>query len=561
MKHKKYLISAICLTATSSLYAADPVPPPLPVSPQDLMPKASESDDVIRDNLQEIRKIETNLREDVAWSLQQHQNDQQTQTETTDSDGEKTCLAYEQVKIEGVTLLNQADFYRKLSGCINTHTLNQLSREIVAAYMKEGYINTQIDFVEQDNNLIIRVKESKIGKITGESRRVNTKMLFPNYQDKPLDVHRLDQGIEQANKVIGNNVSMDVYPQKDGSVSIALQNEESKPWFGSFTVDNKGSSRQPAVGRLQLGIGSPLGLSDNLYLGAYSNLDKDDGFYSRGANLFYTVPYGSLTFSTYAGLSNSQSTIQASGRKYAYDSESISAGLKGEKVISRGGKHITSMYAGIDYIDTTQEFAGSRINMQSPRLSAVSTGISHSQMLKKGVWITDVRAEHGTRLFGATDRANSPFDTIYSRYLLESDLMQSHRAGKWLIRNQHKLSAQLSQDNLYSTKQFAISDRGNIRGFKDLSLDGTTGVALNNTLMARRYTQQGYFFEPYVGLDGGVVSDDNDRFKGYGVTAGVNLGWGRTWQFSLESARGYMLQKDQPKQREEEITLTFRLMF
>lgn len=554
MTHKKYLMPVLWLTATASTvsYAEEPS--------QNLI---NANTDNIRENLREIKSIEHTLREDTAWALQQAQaklDEQNQQNQQQFVQEQSECLAYDLVRIQGVTLLDVEALQAKLRDCVNGQKLNQISREIVSAYIAKGYINPKIEFVEQDNQLIIQVNEQIVGNIEGKNRRVNTTMLFPHLKNQPLNVHKLDQAIEQANKVIGNQVSVDVYPQQDGTVSLALQNNASKAWSGSVTIDNKGSRQQPEVVRLQMGIGSPLGLSDNMYLSAYSNLRQDDDRYSRGGNIFYSLPYGEWSFSAYGGLSKSHSVSTfASGRTLDYDSESISAGLKAEKVVSRGRKHISQAYAGLDYLDVEQLFGGSRINLQSPRLSVASVGVSHSQMLKNGVWITDAKIEQGTRAFGAKDR--SDLDTIYARYLLDSSLYQSHRAGKWLIRNQHRLSAQYSDQDLYSAKQFAVSERGSVRGFKTLSLDGTKGVALNNTVMARYYTPKGFFIEPYVGADVGIVRDDSNRFKGYGFTTGVNFGSGRIWQFSIENARAFMHHNKENNQKEEQVTAIFRINF
>lgn len=554
MNQKKYLMSVLWLTATASTvsYAEEPS--------QNLI---NATTDNIRDNLREIKTIEHTMREDSAWALQQAQNKLAEQTQQTGEEDEQEqtkCLPYESVRIDGATLINAHPYQAKLYGCINGQKLNQISREIISAYIVKGYVNPKLEFVEQDNQLIIQVKEQIVGNVEGKNRRVNTAMLFPHLKNQPLNVHKLDQAIEQANKVIGNQVSVDVYPQEDGTVSLSLQNQESKPWSGSVTIDNKGSRQQPEVLRLQMGIGSPFGLSDNIYLSAYSNLRQHDDRYSRGANVFYTMPYGEWSLSAYAGLSKSHSVSQfASGRKLNYDSDSISAGVKAEKVFSRGSKHISQAYAGLDYLDIEQLFGGSRINLQSPRLSAANVGVSHSQMLKNGVWITDVKVEQGTRAFGAKDR--SALDTIYARYLLDSGLYQSHRAGKWLIRNQHSLSAQYSDQDLYSAKQFAVSERGNVRGFKTVSLDGTKGVSLNNTLMARRYMAKGFFVEPYVGIDAGLVRDDRNRFKGFGFTTGMNIGSGRLWQLSVENSQAFMRHNTAPNQKDKQVTASLRINF
>lgn len=64
--------------------------------------------------------------------------------------------------------------------------------------------HTQIKFETTPERVLkLAVIEGKIREITGSSRTVNVDTLFPNHQGKPLNIQYLDQGIEQANHVVG----------------------------------------------------------------------------------------------------------------------------------------------------------------------------------------------------------------------------------------------------------------------------------------------------------------------------------------------------------------------
>lgn len=556
-KRSQHLIPLILVSAAGLVHAADPV-----------VPVRNNALEDTRDNLREIRNIEDGLREDAAWSLHKSQEQQKNnvintpeKVETPQLGTKEQCLQDKKLTLEGVTLLNIEKIRKKLPNCVSEQSLNQLSRDIIAEYISKGYINTQIDFIEQGSNLIVKVKEARIREITGASKTVNIKTLFPNYKDKSLNIHDLDQGIEQANKLNSNKISMDIYPHDDGTVSVGLVNDsKEKKWFGSVSVDNRGSRNHRAVVRTQIGIDSPLGLSDSLYIGGSTNIRHDDGHYSRGGNIFYTVPYGAWTLSAYGSQSRSQSiTTFASGIHFAYRTKSDAAGLKAERVLMRNQSNIVSAYGGVDYLNTKAVYGGSKLALQSPRLGTFQAGLSYSRMLKTGIWINDLNIEVGTRAFGAKDTANSPFTSRFTKYSLQSNLYQSHWLGSWLIRNQHQLSAQYSKKDLYSTKQFSVSS--NVRGFKELSLDGNSGVSIRNNLLARRQSTTGLFFEPYVGGDWGFVKDGKNYYRGTGVALGINIGYKQRWQFSLESAQGFFRAKDKNKANEKNVTASFRVSF
>lgn len=582
MKHPEYarrsLLSVLLFTAASAVQAADPAQ----------LPTKNPLLDDARDNLREIRDLENSLREEAVWSIQkaqqekaenQPQNQEGSQQETaaeskSDVSAEQivpkndttvaadTCLNYTQTAIEGMTLIDAEPFRAKLSKCVTEDLLNELSRDITAAYIEAGYLHTKIDFKEEKGGLTIKVTEGRIREITGGSRTVNVDMLFPKHRDRPISVNYLDQGIEQANKLGGNNVSMDIYPHDDGTATISLTNQSGKNWFGSLTVDNRGSKDHRAVARVQVGVDSPLGLSDNLYVGGHSNIRHGNGYFSRGANVFYSVPYGAWTFSANASVSDSRTVTEFGNRRFAYDSKSVGAGVKAERMMYRSQKHILSAYGSFDYLSNKATFGGSRLALQSPKLATVETGITYSQTLPNGIWVNDIGVEFGTRALGAKDDPESPFTARYTRFGIQSNLVKSRRLGTWFMRNQHRLSAQYSgTKNLYSTKEFTLSDRAYVRGFKDLSLSGHTGVSVSNNLFLRKTAETGHFVEPYAGVDTGIVKDGKERYRGTGVALGVNIGYKQRWQFTLESARGFYRGRASGKKREEQITASFRVSF
>lgn len=522
-----------------------------------------------REQHQQTREWQDAQHEKAAWKLQQNQPnipaDRDIFIKTpADPTRSTACLPQTKWLITGMHLIDATQFRLPENECINANNINQLSREITAAYIQAGYPSTQIDFKNENDTLTIAVREMKIREIIGKSRTVNIATLFPNHKDKPLDIKYLDQGIEQANKLSGNNVSMDVYPHDDGTATIELKNEPSKPWFGQVSIDNRGSKPNRAVARLTAGVASPLGLSDSLYVGAYANMARGNDNHSQGANLYYSVPYGSWTFSAYGSISDSRSVTQLmSGRTLNYDSKSKAAGIKAEKVISRGAKHITYANMGVDYLNILSEFGGSKIAMQSPKLGVVQAGLSHTQILDNGVWLSDFAIERGTRMFGAKDTDLSPFTSQFTNFLANTTLSQTRRMGKskWLLRNQHRVSLQHSDDDLYSTKQISIAERSAVRGFANLTLNGATGVYINNTLFARRYLDNGFYVEPYLGADAGVIKDDGVWHRAFAGAVGLNFAYGKHWQTSVESAYGFAYPKASEKIRQRQITASIKWTF
>lgn len=567
--NKHTFISLAVLSAFTSSYAkaADPMALPMPENPS----QANAIDKNFRDNLEKIQEIESKRREDAAWKLQQQQSNDESgevsSSQTSEAQPEnaantqQSCVNYSSVHLMGVTYLDAAQWQAKLPKCVNDTTINQFNRELVAAYLKAGYPHTQIDFENTANRVLnIRVKEGRIREITGGSRRVNVNTLFPNHKNRPLNIKYLDQGIEQANKLGGNNVSMDIYPHSDGTASVELTNEVSKPVSGSLTFDNKGSNPNKATARLNLAIDSPLGLSDSLYLGAATNTRTGNNHYSRSANAFYTVPYGAWTMSAYASTSRSQSiTDFAKGKiSYAYRSKSGAAGIKAERMLSRGQRHTFSAYGGMDYITQNATFGGSQLKIQSPKIRSGQLGLSHTQILNSGILMTDVNIERGS----AKDVSNTPFSKKYTKSTLNTNLIQNRRLGNWIVGNRHSLSAQYGKNELYSAKELDILGRSSVRGFKNLSLNSNRGAYLNNTISFRRSVTPKVYVEPFVGADLGVVKDDEGWQRAAGVSVGVNVAQYGRWNVSFDVSRGFARTTGSKNSiRQEQVTALVRFSF
>lgn len=519
-----------------------------------------------RHNRQEIREIEDARRKEAAWQLQQrlptnlderNQSEHQAGIEAALKD----CLPDQRVELQGVHLLDAKLFH--LPDCVNEDTLNLLSREITQAYIKAGFAGTRIDFEPKGDRLVVKVTEAKIRTITGGNKTVNIDMLFPQYKGKPLDIRYLDQGIEQANKLGANRLSMDIYPHDDGTATVELKNEAGSRASGQITVDNKGSAPyNTGMLRVQAGIDSPLGLSDSLYAGAYTNTAQGHADYTRGANLFYSLPYGLWTFNTYASAARSlRRTVFNSGVKLDYDNKTTAAGVKAERVLSRGADHVVYASAGIDYLNVKSRYGGSEIVMQSPKLGVVQAGLGYMRKLASGIWITDVAIERGTGLFGAKDSAFSPFTTRFTNVLANTTLLKNHRAGHWLIRRQHRLSAQRSNNALYGVKQLSIADRYAVRGFDQLTLNGRSGAFLSNTLFARRQLPHRFSIEPYAGADAGAVKDETGWHRAFGAALGMNIAYADTWQLNLESSQGTAYPQGGGKIRQKQMTASLRVRF
>ncbi|WP_163344112.1 ShlB/FhaC/HecB family hemolysin secretion/activation protein, partial [Enterobacter hormaechei] len=92
---------------------------------------------------------------------------------------------------------------------------------------------------------------------------VNTTLLFPRIKGQPLKLATLDQGLDQANRLQSNKVTVDILPGTElGGSVIKLSNQRKSPWHLNIASDNYGQKHSGRwLIRTNASLDSPLGLS------------------------------------------------------------------------------------------------------------------------------------------------------------------------------------------------------------------------------------------------------------------------------------------------------------
>ncbi|CNH85822.1 hemolysin activator protein [Yersinia frederiksenii] len=151
----------------------------------------------------------------------------------------------------------------------SSNEINQLlARELTQIYLSKGYITARIQFIppKTDDELGLDVTEGFIEKIESDDPQLAVESIFPNMTGKPLNITQLDQGLDQANRLPSNKITIDILPgpQPGGSI-LKLSNIRSKPWHLTTSLDNYGNkSTESWLSRNSFSFDNPLGLSDSL---------------------------------------------------------------------------------------------------------------------------------------------------------------------------------------------------------------------------------------------------------------------------------------------------------
>lgn len=421
-------------------------------------------------------------------------------TSTEDTLEQSVCLPINDISINGLHLLSQSQRttieQNTPRDCFTEEKLNRLINVISQLFLESGYINTALTQHREGEKLTWDINVSTIEELENQTT-LNTTNLLPNAKGSPINIKHLDQALDQANRLKGRTVTTDVYPRKDNTVKLTFVEEKRENIYGSISLDNTGSNHT-GRGQLRAHIvaDNPLGIADQLSLYANSTL-TDDSRYSRGATLFYSVPYGYWTFSGSAGVYGYNREAQLSNNTVELSGKTERFSARAERVFSRGSKHISSAYATINHTEVDNRLLGSRIEVQSPTITAISLGGNHTQIFERSVLSANLDIRKGNNDL-SVNGVDSNFHTVRAGLQWQ----QFFPIGNQDFRLLHQFNAQYSDSDLPAAEEMAISGTHAVAGFRNTSVTGDSGFYLRETL-STNFALWRYQLQPYLSISMG----------------------------------------------------------
>lgn len=481
------------------------------------------------------------------------------------------CLPIDGVYLQGITLLSSADL-SALSAlpkqCISSNDINHLTRELTRLYVKKGYITARVQIVRPNlqGELGLSVTEGFIEKIEGGDRWVNSSLLFPGLEGKPLKLTELDQGLDQANRLQSNTTKLDILPghQVGGSI-IRLRNQHAKPWLITADTNNYG---QKSTGRWQARatamLDSPFGLSDFISLNANSTLENPVHRYNRAYTLLYSLPYGAFTFSGFASFSSYENDQQLQRNVVKLHGQTQQYGLRSDYVFYRDHDQINSLSGQLTYKRIDNYFENVRLEVSSPTLTLAELGASHLQILPSGVFSANLSIEQGLPWLGAAGHHSSSvhLDSQFTKGKLFANLSQRLYLGDATYQLNNLFYGQYSRDPLPGVEWLSLTDRNAVRGFSRSTQSGDNGWYLQNTL-SRSFNLGVTTLTPRIGTDIGRILPRLDN-SGWRSSAGLSTGAILRYQqtlIDLEVSRGWILSNHTTPEEPVQILARFSYTF
>jgi len=330
---------------------------------------------------------------------------------------DERCWPLSGTRIGGITLIDKNQLNARikplLAPCMGVGQINHLLATITALYVEKGYIASRpylSSAPAAGQSLDILIDEGYIESIelADQSLPVSLGGAFPGMLGKPLNLRDLEQGLDQLNRLRSLDLTADIAPgSQPGASKIILRSRTSgqSRWALGAGFDNLGSA---STGRdrstLTLSLDSPLELNDLLSVSASDTLNQGDR-YNRNASLYYAIPYGYWTFSTFASHAEYRAPFKLPGTTLYSTGITDQLSLRADRVLWRDQSHQLSANLQLAHKDVDSYLENVRLGIQSPTLTVAEAGLNLF-WLDRAVWNLDFNYAQGLRWLGADDDAD-----------------------------------------------------------------------------------------------------------------------------------------------------------
>lgn len=411
-------------------------------------------------------------------------------------DDSSDCLHVNTIELNGAHLLSvrqrAALLQPFIEQCLSASDLNRLLSEITNAYLKHGYVTTRAYLPPQDLQggvLRIQVIEGRLESIEGGdlSSALELSMSSPATIGERLNLRELEQLIDQLSRLPSRPVSLELIPGQDvGGSHVLLQGQKLKPWRVAFNRHNNG---QRSTGEQQWGLDfiwdSPLGLADQLSLRGGGDTLSDRYQHSANHGLSYSLPYGWWTFNYFYNHSYYRSRAKVQGFYFFLDGVSTTQALTAERVLHRDAVSKTAFSLGLSHLRSRNYLDHQRLDVSSQRLTEQQISFNHGRRIGSAFLNVDLGYQRG---IGALDAQGvghpQPGQPVvqHNKYTLTASYLHPFQLLGERFSFDSVLSAQRSEDVLFSPQRFSLGGLYSVRSFKEQSVSGDSGYYLRNQL-------------------------------------------------------------------------------
>lgn len=406
--------------------------------------------------------------------------------------------------------------------------LTTLNDELIA----QGYSTSKISVPAQNLQSGVLLLHLSIGRVsnirmvqgTEEDTSWGTyKNAFPIAVGDPLNVHALEQGVEQMKRLPSQNVSTRIEPGEEAGSSVVLIERPVVTWRdrvrGGLTLDNSGSA---ILGRTQLSgymqLDNPAGFNDLFTLSGSSNLiEPNPSHRSQSLSLSYSVPWGySLLSLTYSHARFAQN-VQGTTVTFLSSGESDTASARLQRTLWRSSAWKFGVYAQASLRQSNSFLNDVELVVQRQRTANFELGATYKHLIGAATVEAELGYRRGKPWWHAQQDLTATDPTAPTvrphLWLFNASVNTPLRGagpGSFPWNYSAALRVQQTRDKTLSIDQIGIGSRYTVRGFDGNSvLLAESGATLRQELVHPIAKPEGwlsgYDMSTYGALDIGHV--------------------------------------------------------
>lgn len=456
------------------------------------------------------------------------------------------CREIKTIELLGVSVLDKrtqselvAPFERD---CLNIEDIQSLQNKIIATYVLRGYVAARAYLPEQDlstGHLKVLVAEGLIGKFISKGKLaevLNYRRLVPSKEGDILSIRDLEQAVEQAGAMGRGKVRLSLEPaEKAGVSNVVFSGESDKRFSGSISYDDQGSV---STGETNLSLSASTAniLRQNERWDVVHKESSPGGpdASNESTSVNVKVPSGYSSYGIRVATSAfSTSTVTQLGRKLFFTGNKDDIELSYERVLNRGKSDLHKAVLSVSTSENESFLDGEKIEVSSRRFVKMRAGLD-----SRITWAGGTLKLKPTLVMGLAKLDNLPADFNLPADSPQSEFSVLELSGSfgkklkvlrkefdWLAR----FKGQITEDRLYSMDQLTIGNSSSVRGFKDYSAGGESGLYLQNELgfpFSLNTAKGPVNFRPYLALDAGYVENAYEALASsalVGFAAGLSV--------------------------------------
>jgi len=400
-----------------------------------------------------------------------------------------------------------------LNQCIDNIKIATIANQIQSWYLLSGFITTRVSIKQPQNsfkekgNLEIWVVEGKIGNfILGQNTQFDISRIkgaFPVKTGDVLNIHDLDQGLEQLNTLFSQKFKMQIKPSQRPGYSdiILLESNTSQTSLNLLKMDDSIERQKVVFNYSNGGVKSTgedlynlkytkenaFGYNDTLSFSLQRALPETT---SKNESIRFnaSVPFGYWNYSINYNLGDTVRAINGNTTSFLSKSKIQTTQLSASRILSRSQKSKLESSASLEFSERKSFINDTLITTSSRQISSFDLGLTYTRYFPGSTLILSPTISSGTSLFGGvSNAANITKDQPHAEYnlfkLYSYYRQQYLSASRYQFSIQNSFNLQYSDTALYGEKQFILGGEYSIRGYKENVMSSDSGMSLKNDII------------------------------------------------------------------------------